>query len=115
MPGKTGAGHLNERVAFDRRVTLDDGHGNKRGEFEERFQCWGGYTYLRGGETVIAARLEGRQPIVVRIRSSSASRAVAPDWRMRDLRTGVAYAVQSVTRSDDRAFVDVMVQSGTAP
>ena len=29
MPAKFGAGQLNERVAFDKRETIDDGYGNE--------------------------------------------------------------------------------------
>ncbi len=110
----TGAGELRERVAFDARIETDDGYGNKRGGFVERFRCSASFTPLRGGETVIASRLEGRQPVVVRIRASSATRLITADWRMRDRRTGVAYAVRSVIETSDRKWVDLTVESGTA-
>jgi head-tail adaptor len=108
-----GSGQLFERVAFDERANVSDGEGNVEGEFVEQFTCRAGFTFLRGGETVIAGRLEGRQPVVVRVRSSSNTREIAPDWRMRDLRTGKEYAVRSVIPTQDRLFIDVAVESGT--
>lgn len=111
---KRGAGQLFEKVAFDERANSSDGYGNEQGDFAEVFQCRAGFTYLRGSEAVIASRLEGRQPIVVRIRASSDAREITPDWQMRDLRTGEVYAVQSIAQTEDRMFLDVLVVSGVA-
>lgn len=110
----TDSGDLRERVAWDRRVQVDDGEGNTEADFAEVFRCWGGFTPLRGGEAVLASRLEGRQPVVVRLRASSQSRSIASDWQMRDLRTGIAYAVRSVIHTPDRKWIDVTVESGVA-
>lgn len=122
-----GAGHLHEHVAFDRRDQVEDGHGNYEDVFIQIFDCHAGFTYLRAGESVIAGRLEGRQPIIVRVRSSSNTRQIEPAWRMRDLRKGQwqgpsgedywdgpIYAVRSVIPTEDRMFIDVTVESGVA-
>lgn len=120
-----GGGQLYERVAFDERAIASDGEGNVEGEFVQVFECRAGFTFLRGGETVIAGRLEGKQPVVVRVRRSSETLQIAADWQMRDLRngewlgdsgeeywSGPLYAVQSVIPTVDRQFVDVTVVSG---
>jgi head-tail adaptor len=127
MAAKTSAGHLHQRVAFDERPPVSDGYGNSEGEFAEVFSCRAGFTYLRGGETVIAGRLEGRQPIVVRVRASSETRQITAGWQMRNLRdgawagssgeeywTGPLYAVRSIAPTEDRRWIDVMVESGVA-
>lgn len=121
------ASRLFERVAFDVRQKVSDGHGNHEGEFVEIFQCRAGFTYLRGTESVIAARLEGRQPIVVRVRSSTDARQIDHDWRMRDLRDGSwagssgeeywdgpVFAVRSVIPTEDRRWLDITVERGVA-
>lgn len=121
-------GRLNARVAFDARADADSGDGNHEGDFVQRFARRAGFTFLRGTESVIAARLEGRQPIVVRVRACSQTRQIDAGWRMRDLRngewvgsgadaywSGPAYAVRSVIPSDDRQWIDVTVESGVAP
>lgn len=105
---------LFHKVAFDSRAAVDDGEGNVEGDFVQRFECRAGFTFLRGGEGVIAGRLEGRQPVVVRVRRSSNTLQIAADWQMRDLRTGVVYAVRSVVPTDDRLFIDVTAESGVA-
>jgi len=123
----TGAGQLFEHVAFDMREQVDDGHGNYEQTFVEQFNCRAGFTYLRGGEAVIAGRLEGKQPIVVRVRVSSQSKRIATDWQMRDMRngawandggnqywTGPVYAVRSVIPTTDRQWIDVTVEGGVA-
>jgi head-tail adaptor len=108
------AGHLRETVAFDERVLVDDGYGNMEGDFTEQFQCRAGFTWLRGGEAVMASRLEGRQPLVARVRASTETRRIEPDWRMRDLRTGETYAVRSVAPTPDRKWIDVTTEGGVA-
>jgi head-tail adaptor len=110
----TNAGQLRETVAFDERVLVDDGYGNMEGDFTEQFQCRAGYWWQRGGEMVIAARLEGRQPVEVTVRASTETRRIEPDWRMRDLRTGVSYAVRSVAPTTDRKWIKVQTEAGVA-
>ena len=114
MASKNGAGQLREHVAFDERATVSDGYGNETGDFAEVFRCRAGFTFLRGGEAVIASRLEGRQPVVVRVRSTTETRLIEPDWRMRDVRTGDVYAVRSIAPTADRMWLDVMVEKGVA-
>ena len=114
MPrARKGGGQLIELVAFDDRVAQADGMGNTEGDWQEQFQCRAGYTYLRGGEAVMASRLEGVQPIQVRIRSTPETRRIEADWRMRDMRSGIAFAIKSIA-APDRAFLDLVVQSGVA-
>lgn len=126
MASKNSAGQLYEHVGFDERQVVSDGAGNNYGEFAPVFSCRAGFTYLRGSEAVIASRLEGRQPIVVRVRASPETRQVEPAWRMRNLRngewtdsdetqwSGPIYAVRSVAETPDRMWIDIMVESGVA-
>lgn len=114
MARRIDAGRLQHAVAFDRRDTATDAYGGHATTWEEQFACRAQFMHLRGGETAIAARLEGRHPLIARIHASADSRAVTADWRMRDTRTGIAYAVRDVTPSDDRLYLDVLVESGVA-
>lgn len=122
-----GSGQLYERVAFDQRVSQPDGYGNEQEQFVEQFERRAGFTFLRGGEAVIASRLEGRQPIVVRVRRDSDTLKIQPDWQMRNARDGgwqgtapdqywdgPVYAVRSIAPTEDRQFLDIMVESGVA-
>lgn len=104
------AGALKERVSFAARVDQDDGAGNTQSDWVEQFQRAAAFTHLKGGETVMAARLTNKHPMIVRIRSSVASRAVTADWRLTDVRTGKAYAIRDVTVG--REWVDLLVEGG---
>jgi len=111
------AGSLDQRVAFDPPVSAPDGHGGTEVGWDEsrRVEASANFKYLRGGETVQAARLQGRQPIVVTIYSSSASRAISPAWRMRNLRDDTIYNIRSgPVPSDDRRVLEFTVEAGVA-
>lgn len=103
---------LIESVAFDKLVSVPDGYGGTETTWEEQFACRANFRYLRGSEKVIAARLEGVQPVVVTIRQQDASEVVTPDWRMRDVRRGTVYAVRTIIPSDDRRWFELTVESG---
>jgi head-tail adaptor len=105
---------LQHRVAFDERATIDDGAGNRRGIFQERFKHWAAFRSRGGSEAVVAARLEGRNILGVYLRSNAQTRAIENDWRMRDVRTGDTYAVKIVDAVTDRNWVYVEVQAGVA-
>ncbi|MBD0416508.1 phage head completion protein [Oryzicola mucosus] len=109
------ASELRNRVAFDKRPKADDGAGNKRGAWQEQFKQLAGYVYAGGGEAVMAARLEGRGVVKVRLRSSSQTRSIRSDWRMRDVRTGAEYNVKQVDFETDRRWVYLVVERGSAP
>lgn len=109
-----GAGDLHERVAFDSPALVTDGYGGVEDGWTEEFICRAHYRFLRGGETVQAARLSGRQPVVVTVRASSETAAITPAWRMRDTRTGTIYNVRSIVRTEDRRFYELTCESGVA-
>lgn len=111
---KPGAGQLIELVSWQKRVPVSDGYGNTEGEFLEQFTTRAGYTWMKGGEAVIAARMEGKQPIGVRVRRNDQTTLIRPDWRMVDVDSGMIYAVHAITRSAERGYLDVLVEQGVA-
>lgn len=112
------SGDLIHSVAFDAPTRADDGHGGTEtgwGLPENAVQVRAHFRWLRGSEPVIAARLAGRQPVVVSVRSSAATRAVTPAWRMRDLHSGVIYNIRTgPVPSDDRIWLEFTCESGVA-
>ncbi|MCF6111997.1 head-tail adaptor protein [Mesorhizobium muleiense] len=115
MASKHSAGSLRHRVAFDARSAADDGYGNTvSGDFEERFQTRAEFRSRGGSEAVIAARLEGRNILGVYVRSSSMTRQITADWRMRDARLGTVYAIKAADSVTDPAWVYLTVESGVA-
>lgn len=105
---------LMEFAKFEERTSVDDGFGNKVGAWADRFDDRVGVLYLRGSEAVLAARLEGRQPIVVTVRDSEAIRAVTPEWRV--IINGTPYNVREPLRPTDqrRRTYEFLAESGVA-
>jgi head-tail adaptor len=108
------AGSLEELVAFDSPSETADDYGGVATAFLEAYRCRAHFRYLRGGETVQAARLEGRQPVVVTIRTSGLARTITTDWRMRDVRSGDTYNIRSIVPCDDRAWIEITAEKGVA-
>lgn len=110
------AGDLRERVAFDHRIASDDGHGNERVDWcapADALHRWAHFRHLRAGEAIQGARLQGQSTVVVTVRVSPETRAITAGQRMRDLATGMEYAVKSPpVLTDRRDMVEITVQSG---
>lgn len=110
----TGAGDLRERFAFDKRILSSDGAGNQQGVWEEQFILSVQRGFLRGGESVQAARLEGRAPALLTIWSSGLSRSITTDWRCRDTRSDDVFNIRAVTPRQTNDFIDLLVEKGVA-
>ncbi|KTR07375.1 hypothetical protein NS365_04580 [Aureimonas ureilytica] len=92
---------------------MPDGYGNTRpGPFVPAITVSAHIRYLKGSETVIASRLAGRQPVVIRVRRTAQTRDIKTDWRATDTRTGQVYNVRAIVPSADRAFLDITAESG---
>lgn len=111
MPGVA----LLERFAFDRRTTTDDGAGNLVADFAEEFQTAAAIVYLKGEESIRAAALTGSQPIRIRVRESSLTDEIAPDWRARDVRAGTIYNIKAISPAPVQGrYLDIVATSGEA-
>lgn len=103
-------------LAFDQLLETDDGYGGQATGWDELFQARGEILWLRGSESVQAARLQGRQPVVATIPRNAQSAQLTPEHRMRDLREGTIYNIRSVqpNREQPRLKLDVLCESGVA-
>ncbi|MBB1247454.1 phage head closure protein [Rhizobium sp. G21] len=109
------AGRMTERVAFDERGDAEDGHGGAVSAFAEVIAPVAAeFKHLRGGEAVQAARLAGQHVVVIRVRASSQTRLITTEWRARDVRTGVVYAIRDIEPEVNRAYISLTCQSGVA-
>ena len=108
------AGALREIVAFESRTALDDGYGNEiAGPFAEQFTANAQITPLRGGESVIADRLQGTQPVVITVRYNPHALTVRDDWQARNVRTGEIYQIKSGANQDEkRQYMQFMAVRG---
>jgi head-tail adaptor len=106
------AGNLHRRVAFDIRSEATDEYGNVLGDWSEEFAVSARIQYLRGGETVMASRLEGRQPVVLTVRRSPVTAEIETSWRARDARSGETFNIRSIVATEDRAWFDILCDKG---
>lgn len=114
MAQRISAGDLYYKVDCQKRIVVADGYGNTVGQFQSQFTIRAAYRHLRGGEAVLAARLENRHPIVITVRASSQTRLIDSSWRFVDVRDGTVWAVRDVTRETDRAFISFLCERGVA-
>lgn len=106
---------LRHRIAFDKRQSVSDGFGNEQSTFAEQFIVPGAVQARFGGEEVMAARLQGQQPITIVVRQSTQTRLIKEDWQARDVRSGQVYAIKSIVDPDDkREWLEILVQTGAA-
>lgn len=109
------AGALDRRLDFERSGEADDGAGNTLTTWVHQFTAATNRKWLRGGESVMAARLENRQTAILTIRNSAQARQIDNDWRAVDRRDGRVYNVRETPReSDDSAWLELLVECGVA-
>jgi head-tail adaptor len=113
MTTRSGAGQLDKRVTFLSPVEADDGHGGTVLSWKPQFDEPARLIPKIGSEEVIAQRMQGKQPYILRVRSSTRTRAIGTDWRAINARTGAHYAIKSSTNLDERgAYLDFLVVEG---
>ena len=111
------AGKLRERLHFQRRGPPEDEYGNPQsGEFETVFTAAAELIPMRGSEPVIAARLTGVQPYIVRVYSTTESRLVSPAWRAVDARNpNRIFNITAAANVDQKnRMIDFMATQGVA-
>lgn len=111
---QTDAGQLYYRLAFDRREEVDDGFGNAVGGWVEQFQRRARFVHMRGSETVLAARLESRNPMLAEVRKDSQTRQIDTDWQARDVRRDVAFNIRDIREDNNRSMIELFLESGVA-
>lgn len=114
MADNRSAGSLYYKVALLKREQVDDGQGNTEGKFVEQFQTRAEFIHLRGGESVLAGRLQGKHTQVIRVRSSSNTRLISTDWMLRDVRTGKSFNIRDIEHEVNRQFIALTCESGVA-
>jgi SPP1 family predicted phage head-tail adaptor len=89
------AGDLRYRVKFSERDTVEDEYGNPSTAWIDRFTVAANISPQLGGETVIAARLTGRQPVVIRVRRSPDTALIKTDWKATNTADGTEYNIRT--------------------
>lgn len=89
-------GSMRERIALQSRTTVPDEYGNEvTGDWVTQFVRSALFIMKPGSEAVLAARLQGTQPVTMILHYDSQTRTIGSDWRCVDVRTGVQYAIRA--------------------
>lgn len=109
------AGELRERVTFQQRSAQSDDYGNAEGAFADAFTVAARIAPARGAETIQAARLAGREPVVITIRYSSQTAQIRTEWRAYDVRAQKYYNIRSIVNPDEhKQYLDLECDAGVA-
>ena len=105
---------LDRSGGFQSATAGDDGYGNLvTSGWHDEFTRPAAARFLKGGEAVMASRLEGKQPVIVTVRADSDTARITPEWRC--LIDGRAYNIREFPRrSDNRLYLEFLAESGVA-
>ena len=107
-------GALDHRATFQSPVQERDEDGQIVQGWRDEFTGWANVRYLRGGESVMQARLASRNPVIVTIRNSERARQITSEWQveLRD-RTGIrkTYQIKEDPRpSEASGFLEMLAE-----
>ncbi len=115
MAIRSGAGSLSDLVRFERREDVLTDDGNVQGDWVAQFTEPCRLMAKLGGEGVFASRVQGTQPFIMTVRSSTRTRAVDGSWRAVNARTGAIYNIKTSVNIDERnAYLELLVVEGEA-
>ncbi|MDB6455013.1 phage head closure protein [Falsirhodobacter sp. 20TX0035] len=109
-PKSFSAGDLTRRATLLEPVQRRDKDGQIIQGYADRGTVWANLLPLRGGESVMQARMESRNPAIVTVRASPLTRSVTSEWRVTI--DGREYDVKEDPReTQDRAFLEFLVEA----
>lgn len=107
------AGQLRDRISFRSPAFADDGQGGSSVVWTPEFTVWGAFMPKRGREQLEAGRLESSVEGVVKVRSSSQTKTIKPEWIC--VIDGIDHNIRSITNPDRRSrFLEMVVERGVA-
>lgn len=74
---------LDYHAAFSMRESVETDMGGTEDAWVPQFAEWAAVKHLRGGESVMQARLASRNPVIVTIRNSARARQITSEWQVR--------------------------------
>jgi head-tail adaptor len=115
----SGAGELRYRVTFFERDQTEDEFGNTSQGWVERFTVAANIVPRFGIEAVEAARLAGRQPMLIRVRVSPATVQITTDWLATDQASGKQYNIRTAVDplsgdAQHGMYIDMLAETGVA-
>jgi SPP1 family predicted phage head-tail adaptor len=108
----TSAGDLRHEIKLERQVTTPDGAGGSTTTWQEVITTPARIKVLKGGETVMAGRLQGTQTVVVTLRNQPGLGDADSTWRLTSTRSGRVYDIKSITPDERGAWLDILAEIG---
>lgn len=107
------ASDLRDRVSLEKREEIDDGYGGVVGQWVTQFERNACILLSKGGETVIAARLQSVQPALIIVRYDAETAAITAAWRLIETRSGTVYNIRTVADMERRGrFITMLCEAG---
>lgn len=108
------SGQLREKIKIQRRSSVSDGAGNFVSDWADLYTGIPARVVpLRGGESIISAKLHGTAIVEVHVRYSSDMASVTTDDRIVDERSGVSYNIRLIENQDERRrYLSFMAERG---
>jgi hypothetical protein len=103
---KYSAGELRFRLAFQRRVEGDT--GDRTGAWITEFRRRAKRVILKGGEGVLAQRIQGDQPTLLVVRACSDTRLIDNSWRAIDEDSRQMFDLSTAAVTDDRTWIEIL-------
>ena len=109
------ANDLRDRVSFEKREEVDDGYGNTVGMWVAHFERDACILPSKGGETVIASRLQEVQPALIIVRFDAETTTITAEWRLIEVRSGTIYNIRTSADMERRGrFITMLCEAGVA-
>lgn len=104
-------GELTKRAKFLRPEKRRDEDGNPVEDYLLAFEVWAHLRPLRGGESVMASRMQSRSPAIITLRRSRQTRSITSEWQVEIDRR--LYEIKEDPReTQDRAFLEMLMEAG---
>ncbi|XAT57852.1 head-tail adaptor protein [Rhodobacteraceae bacterium IMCC1335] len=86
----------------------------KRGSerWDTQFQDFAEVVFLRGAESVIAGRLEGKNTAILVVRRGPTSSLVDTNWRIKNSSSGTVFNIRSIIPSSDGGNLEFTCETG---
>ncbi|MFC3568404.1 phage head closure protein [Paracoccus simplex] len=103
-------GQLTKRAMLLEPVEATDADGQVVQSWDDRGTVWCNWKPRRGGEGVMQARIESRNPAIITVRASTLTRRITSEWRVRI--DGRDFDVQEdPTETPDRSFLEFLAMT----
>ncbi|WP_313350178.1 phage head closure protein [Paracoccus sp. (in: a-proteobacteria)] len=104
------AGQLTKRATLLEPVEAVDADGQVVQSWTDRGLVWCNLAPRRGGESVMQARMESKNPAIITVRASTLTREITSEWQMQI--DGRKYDVrEDPQETADRAFLQFYAET----